>query len=521
MAHLIRPIKVYYVDPKRGKRVPKGTPGARKIRERARKWYGQGIPGLPPRKRVPLAADKTAAQQMLADLVRKGERGEAGLEDKVTRAQQVELLRHLDDFEASLRAGEATEKHVGQKVRGCRRVIEGCGFVTLADVSAFKVQQFLADVRARGKDLPALDPAKEEYTLADLVALLGVERTTVGSLLRRHRLGATGNGKARRYPPETAAALRERATTGKGIQTVNHLLGYFKAFCRWLVDEERLTRNPLAKLKPGNVQLDRRHDRRKLVVDELVRLLEAAKASEASFRGMAGADRHVLYLTAAGTGFRAGELASLTPGSFDLDATPPVVKLAARKGKNRKPVVHPLPGPLALVLRDYLVGRPGKALLWPGGWHDNAADMLRIDLDAAGIPYKVEGPDGSLFADFHSLRHAFCSLMDQSNLSVKQAQALARHSDPRLTVGRYSHASLTELGAAVDRLPLVGAEAAAGRVRLPDVLPAGTVEALAWAALVVLMPAVDAPRVAPEVGIAGDGSGQKGTGEVDKGADSA
>ena len=78
MAHLVRPTIVCYVERKTGKRVPKGAPGARKVRKCACKWYGQGIPGLPPRKRVPLAADKTAAQTMLADLVRKGERGEAG-----------------------------------------------------------------------------------------------------------------------------------------------------------------------------------------------------------------------------------------------------------------------------------------------------------------------------------------------------------------------------------------------------------------------------------------------------------
>jgi len=33
------------------------------------------------------------------------------------------------------------------------------------------------------------------------------------------------------------------------------------------------------------------------------------------------------------------------------------------------------------------------------------AGMLHLDLEAAGIPYAAEGPDGPLFADFHSLRH--------------------------------------------------------------------------------------------------------------------
>src|SRR6185436_10818325 len=32
---------------------------------------------------------------------------------------------------------------------------------------------------------------------------------------------------------------------------------------------------------------------------------------------------------------------------------------------------------------------------------------FRLDLDAAGIPYAVDGPDGLLYADFHALRHSF------------------------------------------------------------------------------------------------------------------
>jgi hypothetical protein len=75
MAHLFKPQKVYYVDAE-GKRVPAGTPGARKVKEKLRKWYAKGPP-LPRGKKVPLAADKQAAQQMLASLLRQAERGTA------------------------------------------------------------------------------------------------------------------------------------------------------------------------------------------------------------------------------------------------------------------------------------------------------------------------------------------------------------------------------------------------------------------------------------------------------------
>ena len=52
--------------------------------------------------------------------------------------------------------------------------------------------------------------------------------------------------------------------------------------------------------------------------------------------------------------------------------------------------------------------------------------MLRIDLDAAAIPYAVEGPDGPLYADFHALRHCYIALLDKSGATLKEAMQLAR-----------------------------------------------------------------------------------------------
>jgi hypothetical protein len=79
--------------------------------------------------------------------------------------------------------------------------------------------------------------------------------------------------------------------------------------------------------------------------------------------------------------------------------------------------------------------------------------MLRIDLEAAGIPYIVQGPDGPLHADFHSLRHSFVALLDRAGASLKQAMQLARHSDPKLTMKRYGRAHLHELAGVVGQLP--------------------------------------------------------------------
>src|SRR5262245_31499401 len=102
MAHLVRVTKTSYVDAS-GKRVPKGTPGATKLRQKAAKWYGAGIPGLPPKKRVPLATDKAAARRMLEELVRKNEKGAAGLPDRT--AHRKPLAEYLEAFEGDLVLG--------------------------------------------------------------------------------------------------------------------------------------------------------------------------------------------------------------------------------------------------------------------------------------------------------------------------------------------------------------------------------------------------------------------------------
>jgi integrase len=167
--------------------------------------------------------------------------------------------------------------------------------------------------------------------------------------------------------------------------------------------------NPAAHLSGGNVRTDRRHDRQTLSVEQLTAILEAARVSDRTFRGLNGTDRRALYLTAMSTGFRADELATLTPESFDLDADPPTATVASAYTKNRQTAVQPLPADVAVVLRGHLNGKQAGARLWPGNWADDGAEMLRIDLEPAGVPYVIDGPDGPLYADLHALRHSFSS----------------------------------------------------------------------------------------------------------------
>jgi hypothetical protein len=131
---------------------------------------------------------------------------------------------------------------------------------------------------------------------------------------------------------------------------------------------------------------------------------------------------------------------------------------ALANDKAKKPVTQPLPVGLASHLKGYLQGKVAGQPVWPGTWSEKAAKMLRHDLAEAGIPYKVQGPDGPLFADFHAMRHTYVSMLEEAGAGPKAAQELARHSDPKLTLNRYTHASLKAKASVVNRLALPGVE---------------------------------------------------------------
>ncbi len=464
MAKLFKKVIVRYLDAD-GKRVSKDLPGARKVTEKSAKWYGR-IPGKPDP--VPLCSLKSAAQTMYNKLLGDAAMGTVGLSDPFAEHRDRPLEEHLADWQAFIAAKGKTAKHVRQMIYCTRQVFTGCCFVYLADLSAARVQVFLAELRENNKSVPQFDPTKDKYTKAEVAKLLGVKPGAVPPLVKRHRLAAVGNGKARRFPAETVKALLTIRGAGRCINTSNRYLTAVKAFCRWLVDHGRLDRNPLTVLRGDNAKVDRRHDRRALLLTELRAVFQAARQSGQTFRGLMGRDRAILYAVAAASGFRAGELASLRPGAFDLDAEAPTVTLSAEEAKNGKTAVQPLPPDVAGVLRGYLADRAGNQPVWPGSWCERAADMLRIDLDAAGIPYSVEGPDGPLFADFHALRHSFIALLDKSGATLKEAMQLARHSDPKLTMAVYGRAQLHDLAEAVGRLPaLLDEPTEDGRSTLP------------------------------------------------------
>src|SRR5437879_558848 len=62
----------------RARKVKAGTPGAKKIKTKSRKWYGR-VPDS--NNALPLSTNKVAAQQILAERVKKAELERAGICD--------------------------------------------------------------------------------------------------------------------------------------------------------------------------------------------------------------------------------------------------------------------------------------------------------------------------------------------------------------------------------------------------------------------------------------------------------
>jgi len=258
---------------------------------------------------------------------------------------------------------------------------------------------------------------------------------------------------------------------GASLGTCNAYLRAIKQFSRWLWKEKRSADDPLTGLARFNEQEDQRHVRREMTAHEVAYLLEFTEGHTTANHNLTGRDRAMLYRLAFGTGFRANELRSLTPRSFDLDGDPPTVTVEAAYSKRRRKDVQPIREDLAALVEPWLADKATDQRVFarmPG----DTARMMRKDLASARAAWleEVKGDQAKLerrqessflmyqdhdgrFADFHAARHTYISQIVAGGSSVKVAQELARHSTSRLTIDRYAHANLHDVTAALDALP--------------------------------------------------------------------
>jgi|GEM_PF-400459 len=488
MAHLFQPTIIRFYDAQ-GRQVRKGTTGAKRVKEKCATWWGRLRDGQGKKKRVALCDDFETAESMLADLVKQSRREWSGDADPYGASRLKPLSEHIDDFERHLVAENNSDQHVFKVISYLRRTADACGWKFLGNIKSEDLANYLHE-RRQPSVVTQVSVKDLTVVVSEAMGLASPPTARIRRLTKRFPKPdvAAQRGIAARWSwskvrsivaKEFACELPERcplpADVGMSIAASNDYVAACKNFGNWLTKTrpKRWPENPLSPVGKLNADEDVRRERRPASVEEFQRLVAAARLGE-PFRGLSGVDRAMLYVVAVYTGFRASELGSLRALSFQLDADPPMIVVQAEHSKRRRKDEQPIRPDLAALLREWLRERqavepPSQTLslnragrgrnddrlnpkLWPGSWVDDAAEMLRVDLAAAGIEH--EDSAGRVL-DFHALRHSFASWLSKAGVAPKAAQELMRHSDIRLTMKWYTSLEVRDLTNDLDRLPPV------------------------------------------------------------------
>ena len=376
---------IHYFGPD-GRRASKSTPGAVRRATETATYYGDLAP-LPPRKeaeRISLGtADYRTACEVLS--IRRKERAREieGLTDPTLAAARRPLTDHLEEWHRGLTAAGQTGKNARQLLARVAHLAELAGWSRVSDISLSSADAALVCLaRERTRNMPA------DYE-------------------------------------------------GRGPQTLNHYRSHLRQFCRWLVADGRLARDPLMKLARQEVAPDLRHARRCPTDAEMETLFAYLASPRCRVRlRMNGPCRALCYQTAMATGFRGNEMRSLTRESFDLVGK--TVTVQAGYSKRRRLDVQPLPDWLVIALADHLAHPDAR--LWGTIQPAYPGRILRSDLEACGVPYSIKSKAGPLYFDFHALRHWYCTQIGrQPGISMKTLMVLCRHSTPSLSLKIYAH----------------------------------------------------------------------------------
>ena len=227
-----------------------------------------------------------------------------------------------------------------------------------------------------------------------------------------------------------------------GARTKNHYLEGLRSFCLWAVKWGRMEASPVAHVEKVDASEDIRRARRAVSEEEIRALLTVVPVAYT-----------LLYKVALATGLRADELRALEWGDIHANATTPYIALRARTTKSKRGDFLPLRADVAADL--------SKARGEAGDADRVFARVPRARehvkwLAAAGIPYVDE--QGRRF-DIHALRHEYGTLLSKAGVAPREAMALMRHTDMRLTMNVYTDPRIFDLSAAVEKLPTLTADA--------------------------------------------------------------
>ncbi len=364
--------------------------------------------------------DIQAARAVLQDLETRAEKVKAGIvssaEDRISKHQRTAIADHIAAYMTKLDSDDTSADHRDNVSRSLNRIFEHCAFSTLSDFNRESAEGYFANAKKRG------------------------------------------------------ASARTRNLDRSALV----------AFCNWCIETNRLAANPFDRIKKANEEADRRLIRRTLAVDEIERLLDAARRRplietmtirtgknkgqlKANVRPEVraekerlGYERALVYACLIYTGLRKSELASLAIGQVVLDTETAHFVLNAADEKARRGARLPLHPQLATGIRFWIEERTkleGGELCEDVPLFYVPTGLDRIfnrDLELAGI---AKRDALGRVVDVHSLRHCHASLLAQSGVAPAVAQKSMRHSDIRLTMDVYTHVEVAEVAGAVATLP--------------------------------------------------------------------
>lgn len=376
------------------------------------RWYIEYFDENGKRKTVSSrTTDKAAAQRIANKLEADAALRREGVIDRHLDAVSTQAKRtieeHLRDFEAKMIGARYDGKHVRSTLSRIRAICKAAGFQVASDITADGLHQF-------------------------------------------------------------AKTLTE---AGKSARTVEAAMAAMRSFTRWLANNHKLPRNPLAGVARPNPKADRRRERRMLLPEEWAWLRPVTIAGPERF-GMAGLERMLLYTTAIQTGLRSAELRSLTRARLFLEGKTPFITAKAGSTKNRKDARQFIQPELAEQLKAHVATKAPQAPVFAMPNKNQVAPMLQADLAAARAEWvkaaagnvdeqvrrsendflKPVNADGAVM-DFHSLRHTCGAWLAIGGASPKAIQSVMRHSSIVLTMDVYGHLLPDEASETVARLP--------------------------------------------------------------------
>ncbi len=366
------------------------------------------------------SADPDAAQEIADRMALTAQvKGESGVEGQLADESRRTIDEHLADYEAKMQAAGRTGEHVADTLRLIRATCELAKIKTAGDISADRIN-----------------------------------RAAV-------QLGKVGLPSKRKGVKQKPFSTR----------TVHSYLTAIKGFSKWLAENGKLARDPLAGVKKPNPELNRKIERRMLLPDEWHWLKTTTLVESLGSRGIPAAERILLYATAIQTGLRSAELRSLTRARLFLTGQQPYITCKARSTKNRQDARQYVQPELAAELRNHIKLKAPTAPIFAMPHETGLAAMLRDDLAAARKAWLKAAPDAderlrreqSDFLavknhdgealDFHSLRHTCGAWLAMSGAHPKAVQAVMRHSTIVLTMDRYAHLFPGQEAETVARLP--------------------------------------------------------------------